>query len=245
MSSKLELWRNPANIDFMARRHYRDDLEFHNYPHAEESANIMEILAEIAIARGASIELHAVKSSMAYHDAGTHLWPGVDHPFLTREEYAADIGSRELGMLGMPESLIEISAGVIKSTNHLVACETGTERCANQADLMAGGILSAPDVFLHGTYRLYRESKRLKDERPVEPSDRERLIAELVEFGGVSHEILLTFLEKDLSLGRHDKDTEGRSFNARAGERVALLAPNRIEESFTVNFDDILALQAT
>lgn len=147
-------------------------------------------------------------------------------------------------MMGMPGFLIDINGAVIRSTHHAVPCETDTERCANQADLIAGGVLSPPAVFLYGTYRLYLESKRLKGRQPVEPKDRERLIGELVQFGGVSHEIMLTYLEKDLGLGRHDRDTEGRGFNERAAETVSLLAPSRIEEALTVNFNDILALQA-
>lgn len=242
MSRSLELWRNPANIDSMARRHYRDELEFHNYPHALDACEIAATLAEIAIQHEVDIERRVIKASMSYHDGGTYLWPGIDHPFSTREEYAADVSGRELEMLGMPQFLIDINGNVVRSTNHAVPCFTKTERCANQADLIAGGILSAPAVFLNGTYRLYLESKRLKGEQPAAPADRERLIGELVQFGGVSHEILLAYLEKDLSLGRHDRDAEGHGFNERAGEQVDLLAPARIEETLTVNFDAMVAL---
>lgn len=241
MSAGLEAWQNPTVIDRCAQVHYRAEMEFHNFPHALRVGEIATVRAAEAMAHGVPIEYDVVKPASSYHDAGVHLQPGVDHPFFLREDYSSQIGRRELRQLGMPEPLVADTSHAIRSTSHTVPCETATARCIRQADLIAGGILSSPLVFLNGTYRLYLESKRLEDQQPAESADRGRLIEELVEFGGANHAILLTYLDTDLSLGNHDRDARGRNFNKQAMGNVALLAPSRLGDVLTANLEAIIA----
>jgi hypothetical protein len=236
----IEAWKDPDVIDDMARPHYRDDLEYHHYPHSLLIADIALKKADIAIAHGVIIERAVLKPASGWHDAGKHLKPVIDHPFATSEEYAVHISGPELRRAGMPERLISLTGDVIKSSSPNQHCTTDTERCFVQADLTAGGIDKKDKAiaFLNVTYLLYREAKKLKEELPIQPWDHDKLMKELVPFGDLSREILMAFLEEDLSTCDEDSD-----FNREAAKKVDLLRPARFTRILQAYLDDIVNYQ--
>ncbi|HYH36500.1 MAG TPA: hypothetical protein VD706_03305 [Candidatus Saccharimonadales bacterium] len=241
-SAIAERWKNPAVVDVFARHHYAgphlEEPAFHHYPHARLTRHIADILAVTAARNGAKIEADVLPVAAAYHDAGAALWPAMRHAFAIPEDLAADIAARDLPTLHMPEAKVESAKETIRETSRLVPCTTDTARCLSQADLMAGGLLSHDAVFLHGTYRLYKESKQLED-RPL-PDDRDVLRDELLEFGVASHETLSTYLEEDLALGPHQRNQRGQSmFNILGARKIRLLERAQFARILEVNLDYI------
>jgi hypothetical protein len=226
-----EVWRNPHVIDTFARRHYRGDLEFHNYPHATTAAEILEALIAEAVRHGIDdIEEGAARPAGLYHDAGVHLWLPHDR-FPTKEALSADLMTRDLRMLHAPQAVIEDGATAIRATSYTERCATSLGRALRQADLIAGGVFAGPVVFVNGTYRLYREGRRLDDEMPTPPAEQEKLIKELSAFGAISHEVMLAYAEEDVAIGAYQRDPEsGESlFNRHLAANIGVLAPGRLE----------------
>ena len=241
---QLEKWQDPRFLDPMLSPHYRDDLEYHGYErHAVYTADKAVEIGRVAIAHGVEIDITLFPSTGRGHDAGKYLIPGRDHPWDTEEEHAADVTARTQRLLGMPAAKINHSSDVIKSTNANVLCKTDTAKCLRQADL--DNLIRDPIVFLNATYRLYKESKRLKEE-PVFSgrTNPMGLIKDLVDFGAISHEILSTYLAEDISLGDFDRDREGRSlFALRAAANVNLLVPNRLSDFLSKNLAAVVNYQ--
>jgi hypothetical protein len=243
----MEIWKNPDAVDAFARQHYLDqhheEPEFHHYPHAKLTRYIAGILAAAAIRNGAGIETDVLPPAAAYHDADAVIWPFLRHKFAIPEDLAADIAARDLGGLGMPEAKIESATKIIRETSRFVPCTTDTSRCLSQADLMAGGIFSQDIVFLNGTYRSYKESKK-QGNQPV-PDDRDTLRGELLDFGStVSHGVLSVYFEEDLALGPHQRNERGESiFNILGRHKIRLLEPARFARILEVNLDSITGFE--
>lgn len=234
-SPEARLWENTAVLDALASQHYRPDMPQHDYPHALDVTGRALEKADVAIAHGVAIEREALPLGGRWHDAGKHLVPGRDHPFTTSEEYATDVSADQLKSIGTPEPLIRTAGGIILASSPEVRCATDTERAFVQADLEAGGIRSKPIAFLNVTYRLYKEDRMLEGQPAATMMEQRKLIRELVRFGGAGREILLAFLEEDLSTGDHDA-----TFNEDAMRRVDLLKPERLARILQAYLGDIV-----
>ena len=241
--SELEKWQDPRFLDPLIKPYYRDDLDYHNYPHAIHSSDRAIEIGQVAIAHGVDIKIHLLPSAGRLHDAGFHLRPLIDHPFATKEEYPADLASRLLKPLGMKGADVAHVSHIIESTAADVPCETATAKCFRQADL--DNLVRGPVVFLNATYRLYKESRRLE----VKPllsvkSNPVGLMNDFIKFAGISHEILSTYLEEDVSLGEFDRDREGRSlFALKAAKNIGILVPNRLTEFLADHLVEVVNYQ--
>lgn len=249
-SSPPEPWTNQSIVDRVASRHYRLDLlrpdlgldpafqlPVHNYAHAKNSGIDAFEIAEEAMKHGVTdIEVDVLKPMGCWHDAGFALRPGIEQMFGPREVYSSDVAQKDLRVLGMPEPKVLLVGQGIESTAVGVKCLTNTAKCLRQGDL---NNLRGPAIpFLNVTYRLYREQQIL-DGKPIVPViiNPGRVLREFIQFAGISHEILSTYLEEDISLGDYDRDENGVSLFAKeAVKNVDLLVPSRLTEFLSKNF---------
>lgn len=238
-----ELWCDGEMLDRKAEPHYQP-LDFHNYPHALRTAELSIEIARIAIPHGANIDISVLPSAGREHDAGFYLLPLFDHSFATKEAFSASIYRIDMASLGMPWDKIELGAESIESTAFSVPCKTDTARCLRQGDLSAGGVLDSPIAFLGNTFKLFRESKRLKEEPLVQIAHPRSWVRDFITFGGISHEILSAYLAEDLALGDFQRDEEGRCvFNTQAARNVNLLVPSKLTEFLARHLGEIISYE--
>ena len=242
--SSPELWNNQAVINRIAAPWYniaalRPDLGLepgfelpvHNQAHGIGTGEeALEIAANAAKHGVTDIETDILRALGSLHDAGFALRPMIDHNFSSKELCSSDIARKSLPTIAMPASKVDLTCAGIESTAAGVKCTTNTARCFRQADLknVRGDAIS----FLNVTYRLFREKQILEGKRPtLITTNFAQFMREFVEFGGISHEILSTYLEEDISLGDFDRDANGRSlFAVEAAKNVDLLVPKRLKE---------------
>lgn len=223
-----EAWRDPIMQQASARSHYRTDLEFHNWSHGLETAEESRSNALICLENDIDVDPDVAYASGLHHDDNFWQVPQVDHAFRSKEVYSAYLGANIQDCLGMPKETIDEFKDAIYSTERGIACKTILAKCVRRADLKN---VSSPNSldFLNATYRLYRESKRLKDEKPVSLARPDRLIKDLIRFGGISYEVLSTYYEEDLSLGDFDHNADGScEFNKLGTQNMRLLLPEKL-----------------
>lgn len=249
-----EPWRNETFVDRLASRHYRLDLlrpdlglgpdfelPVHNYQHAKGTGIEAVTLAKKAAEQGVTdIDMDVLGPMGSWHDAGYALRPGIDQTFGTRESYSADMAGRDLLSLGMPRPKVKLTREGIESTAVGVRCKSNTARCFRQADLR--NLRGKPIAFLNVTYRLFREQQIL-DGQPIIPItvNPSRVMKDLVQFAGISHEILTAYLEEDISLGDFDRNEKDESlFAIDAAKNVELLVPTKITDILSKNLGRIV-----
>lgn len=246
MVSSVEMWQDPQVLEAQARPHHRDDLEFHNWPHALDVRDDTRANANRCVDNGITVDWDVLDPASLNHDDDFWLvprgTPGMksDHRFTTKERHAAAVARQELTDLGMPPSKVKHVSDNILSSEKGVRCKTIEARCLRQADL-ANVASPNPLIFLNSTYRLYREDKQLKGEQPMQPSLKVPFVRDFIGFAAVSYEVLTTYNSEDISLGDFDRDREGQSlFGQRAARNIALLVPNRLTDFLSRHLADII-----
>jgi hypothetical protein len=237
-----ELWKGGSNLEKLVRPFYID-LSYYNISHPRMVARAGREAALKAIQFGAEIDLDALDAAAYFHDAFNFFTPGVEHPFDTAEEYAADIAGMSLGMVGMPKPKISLTQRSILSTNPDRDCKNDNDRALAQGDL--NNLIQPALVFFNATYRLYRDDRWKKHEAvPSYIKEPGRLQGELIDYGVKCRPLLDQLLQKDLSLGSHDRDKNGRSlFVAKAQENVKLLERRTLSRIIPEMLDKIISYQ--
>jgi hypothetical protein len=242
--SAIEAWRDPVQLEAQARPHYID-LEFHNWPHALAVRADTRANAQRCVDHGLTIDWDVLDPASLNHDGDFWIPPGSapGYKYKTKERAAAAIVRREMPVLGMPADKIKHVSDIIKSSEKGVRCKTLEARCMRQADL-ANVAHPNPIVILNGTYRLYKETKRLNGEQPKPPSMRLPFLKDFLGFAAVSYEILTVYNDEDVSLGDFDRDQEGRSlFAQHAAKNIALLTPARLTDLLSRHLPSIVNYQ--
>ena len=236
----LPLWQNRNVLAPLVRPFYRP-YPFHNIPHVQKTTNLGIAVAEQAIAHGIEIDTSVLPLAGYTHDAGNWFMPGRDHPFKTAEAFSANVAWRIGQALGMPKPKLELACDMIESSGPDKPCITPEAKALSQGDLMAGGLLDEPIIFLNGTYRLYKESKIIGGEPLAHPSRPQALATDFVRFGSVCHDKLGRLVSEDLSIGDYDRDDEGRSlFVMRAEYNLNLLTPRLMTDFLSKHMFEIV-----
>jgi len=180
----------------LARSQYRDDLPYHNFPHAVHTGIEVLELSDRCDQFGIPVDRDVAFFAAAFHDAGMGM-PGRE-AFASDEEFAAHISGRVLREAGIAVGVITRVQQCIFSSHREATFDSTEAKILRAADL--AGLRGPYALFLQKTLLLKREREVLTG-KPCSWAQWKDATRRLVEF----------FLSQDIRLTPLHETEDGES----------------------------------
>lgn len=185
------------NIVFGARDYYTEELDYHNFDHALSTVN--SALADFVLCRSNGLDpnLRVVVAAAAHHD-NDYYKPLEDSGFASKEERSAFIARGKLSQERRGYTIDELNLvqGAILATRLGEKPKNLEDKIVLRADI--ANIAGPYTGFLLSFWRLFREQQKLTGKFLPGTEWREQSV-----------DVLLDYLNQDLSYGEFDKNPNG------------------------------------
>lgn len=213
------------NVAVIARHLHRNDYEYHNWQHIENTLAEARRLMALCSENGVDSDQEVIELGVLLHDALFDV-PEDTHPDQSKEEFSAALAADVLqGFPVTPEKIIQVQSCIL-STERGVRCTSLEAVIVRRADL--ANVADNYDVFMENAGKLLKEFRRIHgQDMPIEQWVK-----------GIK-ENLDEYFSEDLSLGPFDHDRIGVNPFVRGYKRNIARLSRDITTATQTNFERI------